>query len=95
MVAAGMPTKRRIPSFHAVPEGNKKAPSPGVLRLGDLGAQDDGRGGSPKRLVSSPISSNLCPGAETKNRGRRAPNTPADREVRSAGAPPHTTSRAD
>ena len=42
MVAAGMPTKRRIPSFHAVPEGNKKAPSPGVLRLGDLGAQDDG-----------------------------------------------------
>jgi hypothetical protein len=34
MVAAGMPTKRRIPSFHAVPEGNKKAPSPGVLRFG-------------------------------------------------------------
>jgi len=36
----------RIPSFHAVPDGNKKRPSPGVLRLGDLGAQDDERGGS-------------------------------------------------
>jgi hypothetical protein len=49
---------RRIPFFHAVADGNRKHPSPGVLRLGDLGAQDDERAGAGGRsLASSPIPS--------------------------------------